>query len=567
MLMEKIYWGEFDPELLRVSAPGADERKVGLILERYRDLLKDYPPGKLEAEGALPSDLLQKMGESGFFGLSIETEYGGQGLNLREYLTVVDEMVKLDISIAITFLAHLSIGIKAIQLFGTEEQKRKYLMPAASGKTIFAYALTEPNIGSDAKHIETAALMSSDGTDYVLNGHKTYITNANYAGAMTVFAQLDGKRPGFMGAFIVETGWEGVRVGKEMPKMGLRASSTAAVQFKDVRVRKENLIGRPGEGFKIAMSVLNHGRLGLGVASNALMKVSAVDMLKRASARIQFQVPIKSFQLVQEKIVRAEIATAVSSAMNSLVAGVLQADPLLGVAVETSHCKLFGTTRAWDAVYDALQVAGGAGYMKTLPFEKRMRDFRVATVFEGTTEIHSLYPALLGMRQIANRLKESGRSPLWLAFDLVKLLVRGWKWPPTFDNEVMHKALGEAKKSAKAARVLLLSGLLLYGKAIARGQTADREFLLRRITTLSLYTFGILALLSQMDQKQKAKGIEPVDARILECFVAEAKEARRQNRRFFDSKKERLNSALFREMARSDSEPRAADHGSPLPGK
>ncbi|MGA2225196.1 MAG: hypothetical protein ABSH41_12230, partial [Syntrophobacteraceae bacterium] len=174
---------------------------------------------------------------------------------------------------------------------------------------------------------------------------------------------------------------------------------------------------------------------------------------------------------------------------------------------------------------------------------------------------------LLGMRQIANRLKESGRSPLWLAFDLVKLLVRGWKWPPCFDNEVMRKALGEAKKSAKAARVLLLSGLLLYGKAIARGQTADREFLLRRITTLSLYTFGILALLSRVDQKQKAKGLEPVDARILECFVAEAKEARRQNRRFFDSKKERLNSALFREMARLDSEPRATDHGSPLPGK
>ena len=567
MLMEKIYWGEFDPELLRVSDPGVNERKVGLILERYRDVLKDYPPGKLEAEGTLPADLLRKMGESGFFGLSIETEYGGQGLNLCEYLTVVDEMVKLDISIAITFLAHLSIGIKAIQLFGTEEQKRKYLVPAASGDMIFAYALTEPNIGSDAKHIETTALISSDGTHYVLNGHKTYITNANYAGAMTVFAQLDGNRPGFMGAFIVETGWEGVRVGKEMPKMGLRASSTAAVQFKDVRVPKENLIGRPGEGFKIAMSVLNHGRLGLGVASNALMKVSAVDMLNRASARIQFQVPIKSFQLVQEKILRAEIATAVSSAMNNLVAGLLQEDPLLGIAVETSHCKLFGTTRAWDAVYDALQVAGGAGYLKTLPFEKRMRDFRVATVFEGTTEIHSLYPALLGMRQIASRLKESGRSTLWLALDLVKLLVRGWKWQPCFDNQVMRKALDEAKKSAKAARILLLSGLLLYGKAIARGQTADREFLLRRITTLSLYTFGVLALLSQVDQKQKTKGLEPKDLRILECFVAEAKEARRQNRRFFDSKKERLNSALFREMVRSDSELKITDHGPTLTGK
>ena len=229
---------------------------------------------------------------------------------------------------------------------------------------------------------------------------------------MTVFAQLDPKRPGFMGAFIVETGWEGVRVGKEMPKMGLKASSTAPIQFKNVRVPKENLIGRPGDGFKIAMSVLNYGRLGLGVASTSLMSVSVRDMLERASSRIQFQVPIKSFQLVQEKIVRAEIGAAVSSAMNRLVAGLLQSEPLFRAAIETSHCKLFGTTRAWDAVYDALQVAGGAGYLKTLPYEKRMRDFRVATVFEGTTEVHSIYPALLGMRQIQKAFKESGRSPL-----------------------------------------------------------------------------------------------------------------------------------------------------------
>ena len=190
------------------------------------------------------------MGESGFFGLSIETEYGGQGLNLQEYLKVVDEMVKLDISIAITFLAHLSIGIKAIQLFGTEEQKRKYLVPAASGDMIFAYALTEPNIGSDAKHIETTALMSPEGADYVLNGHKTYITNANYAGAMTVFAQLDAKRPGFMGAFIVETGWEGVRVGKEMPKMGLRPARPPPFSSRTSQFRRKTLSAGPEKASK-----------------------------------------------------------------------------------------------------------------------------------------------------------------------------------------------------------------------------------------------------------------------------------------------------------------------------
>ena len=552
MLMEKIYNGEFDLELIRVSPPKVDEAKAGMIVKRYRDLLKDYPPGKLEADGALPVDLLRKMGSSGFFGLSIETEYGGQGLNLHEYYRVVDEMVKLDISVAFTFLAHLSIGIKAIQLFGTEEQRRKYITPAASGEMIFAFALTEPHVGSDAQHIETTALASEDGAHYLLNGQKTYITNANYAGGMTVFAQLDPKRPGFMGAFIVETGWEGVRVGKEMPKMGLRASSTAAIQFKNVRVPKENLLGRPGDGFKIAMSVLNYGRLGLGAASTSLMSVSVRDMLERASSRIQFQVPIKSFQLVQEKIVRAEVGAAVSSAMNHLVAGLLQSEPLVRVAIETSHCKLFGTTRAWDAVYDALQVAGGAGYLKTLPYEKRMRDFRVTTVFEGTTELHSIYPALLGMRQIQKRLKESGRSPLGLAFDLLKLLVKGERWPVAFEKRVMQKTLREAKKSAKAARILLLSGLLLYGRSIAHGQTAKREFLLRRITTLSLYTFGILALLCEADQKQRAGELEAGDLRILECFAAEAKEARRKNNRLFDSKKERLNSALFRERLDRD---------------
>lgn len=554
MLMEKIYRGEFDLELIRVNPPEVDEAKVGVLVERYRDILKDYPPGMLEADGALPADLLRKMGQSGFFGLSIETEYGGQGLNLHEYLRVVDEMVKLDMSASFTFLAHLSIGIKAIQLFGTEEQKRKYLTPAASGEMIFAFALTEPHVGSDAQHIETVALASRDEPHYLLNGRKTYITNANYAGAMTVFAQLDPSRPGFMGAFIVETGWKGVRIGKEMPKMGLKASSTASIQFDNVRVPKENLIGRDGDGFKIAMAVLNYGRLGLGVTSTSLMSVSARDMLQRASSRIQFQVPIKSFQLVQEKIVRAEVGAAVCSSMNRLAAGLLQSEPLSRVAIETSHCKLFGATRAWDAVYDALQVAGGAGYLKTLPYERRMRDFRVATIFEGTTELHSIYPALLGMRQAQKQLKESGRSPLALVFDLLKLFVKGEKWPAAFENRVMRKAVREAKRSAKAARILLLSGLLLYGRSIARGQTGNREFLFRRITTLSLYTFGILALLSEADQKQRAGGIEPGDLRVLECFAAEAKEARRKNNRLFDSKSERLNSALFREKLDRDGE-------------
>ncbi len=160
---------------------------------------------------------------------------------------------------------------------------------------IFAYALTEPKIGSDSQNIETTAVLSENNRFYLLNGNKTYLTNANYAGAMTVFAQMDPTRPGFMGAFIVETSWDGVKIGKDVSKMGLKASSTAAVKFKNVRVPKENLLGQPGDGFKIAMTILNYGRLALGAASTGMMKLSLQDMVKRSASRTQFGDSINNF--------------------------------------------------------------------------------------------------------------------------------------------------------------------------------------------------------------------------------------------------------------------------------
>ncbi len=260
--------------------------------------------------------------------------------------------------------------MKGIELFGDEAQKQKYLIPAASGKMIFSYALTEPRIGSDAQHIETRAERSPDGQHYLLNGQKTYITNANYAGALTVFAQMDPTRPGFMGAFIVETGWTGVKIGKDMPKMGLKASSTAAIQFREVKVPAENLLGKPGDGFKIAMTILNFGRLALGAASAGMMRQSLEDMRKRASSRVQFGVPIRNFPLIREKLAKAEVNRFTCAAINDFTAALLQRAPTSNLAAETSHCKLFGTTRAWETLYDAFQVAGGSAYLATNPIRK-----------------------------------------------------------------------------------------------------------------------------------------------------------------------------------------------------
>lgn len=547
--LERLYQGHLDTKVFHGFQPILEFDKVQAVLEKYKKVLEEYPPRTIEEKGQIPKEMLQRMGEAGLFGVSIPELYGGLGFNLFEYMALIEEVVRLDLSVGLVSLAHLSIGCKGVQLFGNEAQKQKYLVPAASGDMIFSYALTEPLVGSDARNIQTRVELSSDGTHYILNGQKTYITNANYAGALTVFAQMDPQRPGFMGAFIVETGWEGVRIGKDMPKMGLKASSTAAIHFKDVRIPVENLLGQPGDGFKIAMIILNYGRLGLGAASVGMVRQSLEDMIKRSSSRIQFGVPIKNFPLVQEKMVKARVYSFVNSAMNDFTAGLLQENPTAGVALEGSHCKLFGTTRGWEIVYEALQVAGGSGYLKTQPYEKRMRDFRVTTVFEGTTEIHSIYPALFLLRKAAGQMKKAGGNRISEASFLVKEAFRRVEWPLKFENRIMARALKLAKANTATIRRMVFLGLLFHGRKIF-----EKEFLLRRISTLSLYTFGILAVLSSMaaDRREGAtESSRQEHLNLLHYFLEEAKEVRCKNKGLLDSRKEGIHGRIFKDLFRS----------------
>ena len=506
------------------------------IIQKYLEVNSAYPASSLEEKGTVPADLMEKLGRNDFFGLTIPREYGGLGLSLSQYLHIVETLASENMSLGILALAHLSIGLKGILLFGTEEQKRKYLPVAASGEMIFSYALTEPQTGSDARNIQTVAAVSEDGKHYILNGSKTYITNANYAGGLTVFAQLDPAKPGYMGAFIIETAWDGVKIGKDMPKMGLKASSTAAIQFQDVKVPRENLLGRPGDGFKIAMVILNYGRLALGAASAGMMKQSLLDMSDRAARRTQFGVPINQFELIQEKMVRAKVNGYVASAMTAFTAGMLESNPTASVAIESSHCKLFGTTRAWETIYDALQVAGGSGYLTTQPYEKRMRDFRVTTIFEGTTEIHSIYPALFVLRTLNKcmQAEASGRLPQLIA--LVKKIFSRIRWPIAFDEKMMNRAARFAKASARRMRLMILLGFLIYGKSVSR-----REFFLRRITTLSLYIYGIIAVLARLEAARKSGRPISADLNLLAYFLEEARQVRKLNQRVFSSRQERLH--------------------------
>ncbi|MEJ2726113.1 MAG: acyl-CoA dehydrogenase family protein [Deltaproteobacteria bacterium] len=516
------------------------DEKVEEVIGRYEALSDEYPPELLDRKGAVPDEILRKLKAIEFFGLSIPREYGGLGFDLRQYLRVVEKISCRDMALAILCLAHLSIGTKGIVLYGNDDQKTRYLTPAARGEMIFAFALTEPKTGSDAKNLETSAFLAPDRKHNILNGQKTYITNAKYAGGLTVFAQMDPGRPGFMGAFIVETSWEGVKVGRDMPKMGLKASSTAPIQFRDVRVPVDNLLGKPGDGFKIAMQVLNYGRLALGAASAGMMAQSFEDMKKRAAGRRQFGVPIDRFELIQEKMVKAKVHGYVASAMTAFTAGMLTDNPGLRVAVESSHCKLFGTTQAWDTLYDALQTAGGAGYLSTLPYEKRMRDFRVSTVFEGTTEIHSIYPALYLLNLLSKRMRAAGRrKPSQVAF-LLKGLFRRTPWRLHFKAGVMGQAARFARSSARRIRFMLYAGSLLYGKRLVQ-----KQFFLRRITLLSLYFYGLICVLAKLQAVKKTGRGVGEELIMLGYFLEEARQSRKRYGGFFPSRLEILNKRIM----------------------
>jgi acyl-CoA dehydrogenase family protein 9 len=544
--LEELLAGEYREDLLLAPGTEVDREKVDRFVSQYQEIVARYDPLDLEKDSRIPQSLMDEFRELGIFGLTIPTEYGGLGFSTSEYLYVVEAMAASDMALVLIPLAHLSIGLKGILLFGSEEQKQKYLPPAASGEMVFAYALTEPKAGSDAQHIETAASLSEDETHYVLNGSKTYITNGNYAGGMTVFAQLDPEnRPGYMGAFIVETAWEGVSVGKDMPKMGLKVSSTTPIRFKNVRVPRENLIGAAGDGFKIAMNILNYGRLGLGAAGAGMMYQSVADMEKRAGSRHQFGEPIRNFQLIQEKIVRARAHAFAAENMTLLTARMLEQDPLMNVAIESSHTKRYGTDEGWNTLYDALQTAGGAGFIQTMPYEKRMRDARVTTIFEGTSEIHAIYPPLTLFRRIGSEL--SGASMVQKMLKIARLSKPLLPESAAGTDVTLRRALRVARKSERLFRSLLRYGLLNFGKDVVR-----EEFFLRRMTALSTSLFWLVSSVSVLRSRYGEGDIGAENRALMDYLIAEAREVQAQNSIPTGGDRERAHRAVMAAVDATD---------------
>ncbi|TKH05998.1 acyl-CoA dehydrogenase [Peribacillus simplex] len=339
--------------------------------------------------GVFPKTILQKMGELGLMGIPISEEYGGAGMDFMSYIIAINEISKVSPTLGVILSVHTSVGTNPIVYFGTEEQKRKYVPKLAAGKYLGAFCLTEQSSGSDAASLKSKAVAVKEDGKYRINGSKVFITNGGEADVFIVFASTDPQK-GSKGisAFIVEKGTPGLIIGKDERKMGLHGSSTVQVTFEDMKVPAANLLGKEGEGFKIAMANLDAGRIGIAAQALGIAEGAMEHAVQYAKDRVQFGKPIAEQQGIGFKL--AEMATSIEASRLLVYRAAFLRSQGLKCGKEAAMAKLFASRTAVDVAIEAVQVFGGYGYTTEYPVERYFRDAKVTEIYEGTSEIQRM---------------------------------------------------------------------------------------------------------------------------------------------------------------------------------
>jgi butyryl-CoA dehydrogenase len=339
---------------------------------------------EIDEEEKFPVETVEKMSKYGFMGIPFPKEYGGQGCDYLTYAMAVEELSKVCGTTGVIVSAHTSLCCGPLYEFGTEEQKKKYLTKVASGEWIGAFGLTEPGAGTDAAGQQTKAAL--DGDHYVLNGSKIFITNGSYADCYIIFAMTD-KSQGTRGisAFIVEKNFSGFSIGKKELKMGIRGSATCELVFEDCIVPKENLLGKEGQGFKIAMKTLDSGRIGIAAQALGIAQGAIDESVKYVKERKQFGRAIAKFQNTQFQL--ADMQTKVDAARLLVYRAAAIKDAGQPYSVEAAMAKLFAAETAMEVTTKAVQLHGGYGYTRDYPVERMMRDAKITEIYEGTSEV------------------------------------------------------------------------------------------------------------------------------------------------------------------------------------
>ncbi|MBL8604871.1 MAG: acyl-CoA dehydrogenase family protein [Myxococcales bacterium] len=512
--LKSVFYGAIPEEMIfPYPEPGRDAREsTQLMLESVREFARrEIDPAAIDREGAISSAVMQGLKELGLFGATISTEYGGAGLDATSYARLIQEISGIDASVAVTLGAHLALGAKSIAMFGSEAQRKRYLPKLARGEWVAAFALTEPGAGSDAANIQTRAVRQANGL-YHLDGHKIWITNGGFADVFTVFARttaLDARTKPKLTSFLIDREM-GVRSGPNEPKLGIRGSSTTSVYFDGLEVPGDSVLGEPGKGFKVAMEVLNFGRLGLAAGCVGMARKLIELSVDRVQERRAFGRPIGEFGLVKDKVARMMAETWALESMVYLTTGLVDAK-VPDWSLESAICKIFGSEMLWRLVNDALQIAAGIGYMGAYPYERMLRDSRINLIFEGTNEILRAFVALSGMQGPGRQLAEVSRAvrePIkgfGLLSDFAMQRARS-----AFGRERIHRAHGLLRREV----VLFEEHVALFSKNVDKvlrkhgKDIAEMQYTQRRVADIASDLYALAACISRSTRAIERKGEE-----------------------------------------------------------
>ncbi len=551
--LKSVFYGAIPEEMIfPYPEVGRDAREsTSLILESVREFARrEIDPAAIDRDAEIPARVIEGLKELGVFGATIPTEYGGAGLNATSFARLMQELSGIDASVAVTVGAHLSLGTMGLCLFGSEAQRRAYLPRLARGEMIAAFALTEPGAGSDAANIQTRAALHPGGGHYTLDGHKIWITNGGFADLFTVFARttaLDARTKPRLTALLVERA-HGVRSGPNEPKLGIRGSSTTSVYFDGLTVPSSGVLGEPGKGFKVAMEVLNFGRLGLAAGCVGLARRLLGLSVDRAQERRAFGRPIGEFGLIKDKIATMMAETWALESMVYLTTGLVDAK-VPDWSLESAVCKIYGSEMLWRVVNESLQIAAGIGYMQAYPYERTLRDARINLIFEGTNEILRAFVSLSGMQGPGRQLTEVTRA--------LREPIKGFGLLSEFAIQRARTALGRERMSRahgllRREVALFEEHAALFAKSVDRvlrrhgREIAEMQFTHRRVADIVCDLYGLAACLSRTTRAIERKGEEGArrELQLTATFARMAERRLQLNVQAFDDNDDELRKGV-----------------------
>ena len=529
-----------------------EARTVRRLIAGLKELEGDViDSAKFDEDEMIPDSVITALAELGILGMTIPRKFDGLELSSAAYARVFEALSSIDASLAVLVGVHCGLGSKAIVLHGTEAQKERYLPSLARGKFLAAYALTEPDVGSDAQNIKTTARRSSDGSTWKLNGRKIWIGNAHRAGVIATFAQTTIQRRGEKldrpTAFLIRPDMPGFRILGTVRKLGIRGSTQAELDYKDLEVPADHLLGGVGRGFSVAVHVLNAGRLTLAAGCTGGSKRTLDAMSAYAEKRVQFGHPLADFEITQRKISRLASDIYASDAMLGILAAMVDRGDT-DFSLETACAKVFASEMVWRAADEMVQLAGGRGFVKPYPYERTLRDARINRIFEGANEVLRLFIALNGVQAPAQALKEIGsalRRPLrnlGLLSGYATSRVRLRLGQTSTLDTALHPRLSKHKEYFEKHVAELARAA---DRVIIRHREAiiDRQMVLERLADMAIDLFATASVIARTQSLIDERGAEQCESEIALCdlFCVEAGRRFATNRGNLDGREEEVD--------------------------